>query len=668
VRWLLLLSVVFVACKNDEKKPNNYVAPTIVTEALEAAITGESYTQWLEATGGEAPLRWTFEGDLPAGLVFNPAGAISGIPDVPADGTVTLVVTDERGNSDSVDVDLSVALALNAIVCGGGLSGELTEVASIDWYEVNWDASDGYEWIQIPLPTDDTKRIDIDMQGGFFEVYLASPGTPAGDQNLSDNYRQNYVFGEGQIRVDLGTGYDLETYKSFGDPITLLVVAAEPGTWSAQSVCTDGPIFSDLRFLPTLLGDPLEVNFNVFENNDTTTIWTDDPIPDWVEWDESNGRLSGNALETGMIEFDVNAEDADGRSRTESTGFGVYDFDNVVCEEPFLWEPEDGYYEGFLYFYYDTRGYRVFRTPIDPQYSAVTAHMIDVETGEVGFTPPGTSTPYYIGGPSDGDWFGSADYAATVSPQSFPTLKHYMDVDTHLHAVAYSYWETSEEGTFWFECDPKPRPDVHALPVLDASGTEGWDFDVVGGTPPYVWSATGLPAGVTLDSSGRLDSDNPGDGEWDVTVNVMDFTGLETDTDFTLFGGDDEACLGYPRLSCGDTVAGTLETIIWEDMSLGSRQYCLGSDTADNELVTVSLYASADASLFTLANNPGTDPIDAYLNNEYIYMNSPQFDSTEVGVLDKEGFPGLQDWTEQVLFLTVGSWEPGDFELTVDCE
>ncbi len=52
-----------------------------------------------------------------------------------------------------------------------------------------------------------------------------------------------------------------------------------------------------------------------------------------------------------------------------------------------------------------------------------------------------------------------------------------------------------------------------------------------GGAPPYIWSATGLPAGMRLGSSGALSGTPAGPGSFDVTVTVRDSsTPQETDS------------------------------------------------------------------------------------------------------------------------------------------
>ncbi len=656
------------ACKGDDPNSNgNYTPPSITTSELDSAITGESYATWLEADGGEAPLRWELTGDLPSGLVFNPAGAISGVPSQPDDVTVTVTVTDERGKSDSVEMDLAVALALNAIPCGARTEGAFLGSASIDWYEVDWNQDDGYTWLQIPLPEDDTTRIDVAMDafGGYFEVYLGAPGTPPGDQDLDENYRLYYAgFGD-PVTVDLGTRYDLQTYKSFGDPINLLVVANASGQWSVTSECSNGPIFEALAFLPTPLGDELAVNFNIIGNNDGARIWTDDPLPAWVSWDEETGRLTGTTADAGNFLFDVNVEDADGKTRTERAGFGVYEIENLACDESHIWTPSNGYYEGdeVLYNYYDVESYKVFELASDPAYSMVTAHLDGFAGGEVGFAGI-NSWSFYIDGPMDGDWQGS-DFAASLSPQTWPSLSEYNELQGHVNAIGYAYYGVNDEATFWFECDPSPRPDVQIFPVLDPDASEAWNLDALGGTPPYTWSSVDFPADITLDATGLFTSDQPAEGAYDVTIGVLDDAGLSNDVPYTLYVGDDAACLGHDMLSCGDTENGTFTDIFYQNPAGGTAYFCMDSNTSDHDSVAVTLTAGLDAETFVALTDPGRDPVDAMMDFDYTTLSYSQSEEVDVGILDHDGM--LADYEGQVLFLTVAAWEPGDWSIEVVC-
>lgn len=63
--------------------------------------------------------------------------------------------------------------------------------------------------------------------------------------------------------------------------------------------------------------------------------------------------------------------------------------------------------------------------------------------------------------------------------------------------------------------------------VPTATGTVGtaypsFQFTATGGTTPYTWTATGLPAGLTLSTAGLLSGTPTAGGSFNVTVTVTD--------------------------------------------------------------------------------------------------------------------------------------------------
>jgi hypothetical protein len=84
----------------------------VATTALPSGTQGVAYSSSLLATGGIPPYVWTLNtGSLPAGLILNPYGTITGTP-AGAIGTssFTLTVTDSKGNTAN-----SVSLGINIL-------------------------------------------------------------------------------------------------------------------------------------------------------------------------------------------------------------------------------------------------------------------------------------------------------------------------------------------------------------------------------------------------------------------------------------------------------------------------------------------------------------------------------------------------------------------------
>lgn len=67
----------------------------VLTEALDPAMVGVTYSFSLEAAGGRAPYEWTVSGGaLPAGVLLSTSGVLAGTPTTASEGEVTVAVRD----------------------------------------------------------------------------------------------------------------------------------------------------------------------------------------------------------------------------------------------------------------------------------------------------------------------------------------------------------------------------------------------------------------------------------------------------------------------------------------------------------------------------------------------------------------------------------------------
>ena len=136
-------------------------APNIITDTLPDGKVGEAYSQTLTANG-TAPITWSIDGGLPAGLSLNAdTGEISGTPT--ADGTAkfTVKATNSAG-SDTKELSITIAKAAPAeytvtVTSGGNGTASASPSKAVAGAEITLSATPdkGYhlkEW-QVESPT-----------------------------------------------------------------------------------------------------------------------------------------------------------------------------------------------------------------------------------------------------------------------------------------------------------------------------------------------------------------------------------------------------------------------------------------------------------------------------------------------------------------------------------
>jgi len=93
----------------------------ITTTSLKDGVVGADYQQPLQASGGTAPLTWSVDPDLPAGLSLDQAkGVISGKPTaVSAKTTYKFTVTDSAQPAAQTSANLTLAISQGTAAAGG---------------------------------------------------------------------------------------------------------------------------------------------------------------------------------------------------------------------------------------------------------------------------------------------------------------------------------------------------------------------------------------------------------------------------------------------------------------------------------------------------------------------------------------------------------------------
>jgi hypothetical protein len=436
--------------------------------------------------------------------------------------------------------------------------------------------------------------------------------------------------------------------------------------WSVEVECSDGPIFDSLWKIPVELGEPVEVDYDILGDQQGVRIWTDDPLPDWLTLYE-DGRLEGTAEETGGWDFQIHAEDEQGRTREEEAFFGVFDVTPLGCGDEVVVVTEEGWYEGTFDNVYDPRGYEVFSIPFEEGFSQVDLTLSGLGDTYLGLVPP---EPYYR-------FYGYAEYdvgsiaSLPIGVQSYPRWSNYREDGEALFVAARledgDGLGVSSPPVLQISCDDTPRTDLFALPVLPPNENTLYSLFGIGGTPPYQWTGSGFPAGVSLGTS--LRSLPQTEGSWPVSLTIEDGAGRTSTQNFTLFVGEDIACEGIEPLPCdGETISGSFERAYYSEKPFtdaSTRVYCLVP--REEHSIYTDLEHRRDAEGYLMMADPGVT-LDDFL---YGGMRAMTVFGDEEQIIQlalaENGWPGLPDYQDLPLFIALQAYEPGNWVFGSSC-
>ncbi|HHO54598.1 MAG TPA: hypothetical protein ENK18_27915 [Deltaproteobacteria bacterium] len=636
-------------------------------QQLPLGFVGRRYDASPEVSGGEPPYRWALaSGEVtPGGLVLQPNGQISGTPTEAGDHTFAVVATDSEGRTKRVLLSLEIRLDPLILQCGDTASG-LFYYSAMDITEPNLNDLDNIAWLAIDVPRDDTQRIELVFDNQVITTaYVERPAELPGSWNIEDHYVPFYLnpgFSDPIIRLDPGTTPSLSGYESQAW-IPVLLASQGVGGWQLEVVCTDGPVVEQLLQYPTELGQPIEIDYDVWGPDEGVRIFTEDPLPDWVEWDEETGQLSGTAMEAGAWEFSVITETEDGRRREEPSILGVYAVEEIACGQTAPVEVEEGYYDGAFYAYWDPRGYRVYHLDLSGlSPSAINLQLSGSDGHYLGIAEPDPGWLKFYG--VEREYTGPYTATLQADPHTYPTVGHYLD-DDQMYIVAGTT-ASIPSMQLSVACDTAPRLDLPDLPVAEPLVPLDEALPVIGGEAPYTWSATGLPPGLSVDT-GRLQGTTGSVGTFAVQLTVEDKLGVSTTEAYTLYAGLDEACAGATRVSCGDSTDGAFTTSYYtDDSGPGSTAvFCL-VNTEDRSLGW-EIYAD-DGELRVDVGDPGGNVYDLLHTEAYTYMAYVTRASSEGIAISPWSWPDLDDYPRLPIFLSVRAYDPGTWTAHLICE
>jgi chitodextrinase len=258
----------------------------ITTTSLPDGETGASYSQTLNASGGQMPYTWSIiNGTLPVGLSLNSGtGDISGTPTTTGTSVFIVEVTDAGLRTD-------------------------TESLSISVYD--------------PLVITTTSLSD------------GEPGIPYNETLAATGGLAPYSWGIINGTLPNGLSLNSGTGDITGTPTTA-------GTSNFTVEVTDAGLRMDTEFLSISVYDPLVITTTSLPDGETGTLYSQTlnasggktpftwsivsgTIPDGLTLDGATGTISGTPTTVGTSVFIVEVTDAGSRTDTESLSISVYD-------------------------------------------------------------------------------------------------------------------------------------------------------------------------------------------------------------------------------------------------------------------------------------------------------------------------------------------------------
>lgn len=676
-----LLAVSLLAgCKGPADTVGDAPATTPLLEAVDqtlpVALYEEDYKATLAVSAGTEPYTWFLPEweTLPGGLTLTSAGTIEGQPSQAGTFTFQTRVVDAVGREKRPYVSLSVVLDPPTVPCGGTISGDFIRSA-YDGADPDFDNFRNHDWFAVELPTDEYITevvLNWTLDGDPLVAYVEKPGEVIGSWDVEEHYVPYLVdpLDEETLstRIHAGTNPSLSGYQGVQPLLPVWAVAQGLTDWSVTVECTDGPVFQLLPQYPTMLGEPLAYDFDVYDDpNRTTRIYTNDPLPEWMIWDESTGQVTGTAMEEGSWPFTIIAESADGRVREERAIIGVYDVIDIECDQTVSGEVLDGYFDGEFTTYYDTDGYQVYRMALPEELAAseldMTLSGLDATLLATAAVDPGFLR-FYPGGERVYSTFYPAEL--TLGPRIYPALRHYREAG-EIFIIAAPYG-IDRAFDFTVACDTSPVPDFAGLPVAGLFEPLDHQLYGTGGTAPYGWFAEGLPPGITLQTEGALTGSAGDAGTYDVDITILDKEGASTTETYPFYVGYDAACEGEIQVACGDTVDGTFAITYFADADYSeasTARLCLVHDGEASVGFTVE---ASDTQLRVDIADPGRTTDEMLYEERGTYVAFvDRWDVEGVG-LNPYSFPNVLDYRNLPIHVAIRAFDDGDWKASIACE
>ncbi len=516
------------------------IVPTLVitTNSLPNGRINTAYSSTLAATGGVTPYNWVATG-LPSGVTLTAGtGALAGTPTQSGNFTVNVTLTDYSGQTANASLSLNVVAALVILTTGmpsgtagvgyfatfsaaGGTqpyswtatglppglslnasSGLVSGIPSVNGsgsYTVNVTVTDSSGQTKTatfgvtiaPAPLPPVQVTTTSLPNGTVGVFYAAQIAVTGGNGGPYTFSATGVLPPG---LQVSTSGQLQGTPTAPGAFSFGVTASDSANNSASGTISvtivPAPLVITTGALTNVtVGSSISIAFTATGGVPPLVFTLSGTAPAGATF-SSTGTLSGTATTAGSYTFTVTVTDS--VKTTASKAFTL-----VVTPAP------------------------------------LTIATATLPSGQVGtayagqFTAAGGTPPYTWAGSAGGGLSVSSSGAVSGTPPAVGTFAVTVTVTDSLGAKANGSFSVTVNG-------PSLVVTTSSLPNGALTSAYSASLSATGGTPPYTWSASGLPAGIAVSSSGTLSGTPTSPGGFTVTVTVKDSTGVSASANLAL--------------------------------------------------------------------------------------------------------------------------------------